>query len=65
MGGKITRSPGRLYFCSGGNILSVRTKKHGGGDRRVEVKDAYTPKPGFLYFVGKDGTAKSRSARAR
>ena len=65
MGQKITRTEGRLYFCTGGRVESVRTKKHGGGDRRVEIKDAYEPKPGMLYFVGKDGTVRSRSAKAR
>lgn len=64
MGAQVTREAGRLYFCSNGNVESVKTKQHGGGGRRVEIEGAYTPKAGRLYYVAKGNVIKVASRDA-
>lgn len=56
MGAKFTREAGRIYYCAGGHVMSARTKNHGGGGKRIEVRDAYVPRAGHLAFLSKDGT---------
>lgn len=55
MGEKVTRKPGRIYYCAGGNIMSARTKNHGGGDKRIEAKGAYVPRAGHMAYLDSSG----------